>query len=219
MAITKSPHRAVIAGASRTDNDKRRVPPPDSWASLRRTLHTWEQPQLLGLVHALFTTVPEARAAIVGRLTLNKPATAKKGTLDRLRKQVRRAVWPTKRMWKGDPDMRAARRVGDQYLRATSDADGAIALYVEMVEAAMELSFEFGWDDDGFYDSIWRVAQAADKQLPQACDAMLLNELAVRVRSLLEHKNFPGWGMDEVLHALAERLEQQAQTLAARNAP
>lgn len=182
-------------------------------------MRTWEQPRLLGLVHDLFTTVPEARAAIVGRLTLNKPAATKKGTLDGLRKQVRRAVWPTKNMWKGDPDMRAARRVGDQYLRATSDADGAIALYVEMVEAAMELSFEFGWDDDGFYDSIWRAAQAAEKHLPRASDAALLKELADRVRKLGEHDNFPGWGMDEVLESLTEALERQARTLMAGTRP
>ncbi len=197
----------------RANDGKRRGPPPDSWASLKRTLRAWDQPQLLGLVHDLFTTVPEARAAIVGRLTLGKPATAKKATLDGLRKQVRRAVWPTKSMWKGDPDMRAARRVGDQYLRATSDVDGAIALYVEMVEAAMELSFEFGWDDHGFYESIWRVAQAAEKQAPRANDPVLLNELASRVRRLRANENFPGWSMDECLELLTEALEQQAQAL------
>lgn len=194
---------------------KRPPPPSDSWTSLRRTLRTWDQAQLLGLLHDLFTTVPEARAAIAGRLTLDKPAAAKKGTLDQLRKQVRKAVWPTKSMWKGNPDMKAARRVGDQYLRATSDADGAVALYVEMVEAGMELSFEFGWDDDGFYDSIWRVAQAAEKVLPRAGDAVLLGELAARVRKLLTHENFPGWGMDGVLDSLAEGLEDRVSELRA----
>lgn len=223
VARVKEPKSSRSAGRLRGDRpdgakaatSKRRAPPPDSWASLRRTLRLWDQPRLLGLVHDLFTTVPEARAAVVGRLTLNKPAAAKKGTLDDLRKRVRRAVWPTRSMWKGDPDMRAARRVGDQYLRASSDADGAIALYVEMVQAAMELSFEFGWDDDGFYDSICRVAQAAEKQLPRANDAVLLKELAVRVRKLREHENFPGWGMDEVLESLAEALERQERALAA----
>ncbi len=192
---------------------KRRNPSPDSWTSLRRTLDTWDQPRLLGLVHDLFTTVPEARAAIVGRLTLGKPAAAKKGTLDQLRKQVRRAVWPTKSMWKGNPDMRAARRVGDQYLRSTPDSDGAIALYVGMVEAAMELSFEFGWDDSGFYDSIDRAAQAAEKQLPQVGDAVLLGELAGRVRNLLAAENFPGWSMDDVVASLAEALEERVRVL------
>jgi len=60
---------------------------------------------LLGLVHALFTTIPEARAAIVGRLTLDKAAAAKRRTLDDLCRRVRKAVWPTKSMWKGDPDI------------------------------------------------------------------------------------------------------------------
>ncbi len=192
----------------------KRQPPPDSWATLRRTLRQWDQPRLLGLVHDLFATVPDARAAIVGRLMLDKPAAAKKQTLDRLRAQVRRAVWPTKSMCNGDPDMRAARRVGDQYLRTTSDADGAIALYVEMVESAMELAFEFAWDDHGFYDSIDRAARAAKDQLPRACDGVLLNELSSRTLQLLAHENFPGWGMDEVIESLASAMGRRAQSLA-----
>ena len=198
-------------GSAQGSSSERREPAPDAWISLRRTLKSWDQQQLLGLIHELYKTVPDARAAIAGRLLLDQPSSAKRATLDELRKRARQAVWPSGRGLVINPDMRAARRIGDQYLRSTSDADGAIMLYVEVIEAAMELSCAFGLDDDGFYDSIWRTAQAAEKQLPSAGDGVLLEALARRVEALLDHPNFPGWDMDEVVRSLAAALGARAR--------
>jgi hypothetical protein len=192
---------------------KRRKPAPDSWISIRRTLRTWEQPRLLGLVQDLFKTVPEARAAIVGRLLMDQPAQARRATLDELRKRVHKTIRPSRNFWKCNPDMRGARRICDQYLRSSFDIDGAIALYVEMVQSAMELAFDYCWDETSFYDSIARAAYAAQELVPGASDADLMQELADRVARLLENKNFPGWGMDEVIESFAMTLSEQASAI------
>lgn len=76
----------MAADARRRDDTPGTVPhaPPDSWSNLKKSLRHWDAPRLLGLIHDLYTTVPEARAAIAGRLTLDKPAAANAATLDAL---------------------------------------------------------------------------------------------------------------------------------------
>ena len=199
--------RQVDIDESTSPGRKRRPPAADSWTSLSKTLRTWDQPRLIGLLHDPFKTVPEAREAMAGRLTLDKPMSARAGTLETLRKRVRRAVIPPRAVWNINPNLKEARRIGDQYLRSTSDADGAILLYMELIDAAMELSFEFGWDESAFYDSIDRAAGAVEEILPVAVDRSALREAAERVERLLKHKNFPGWGMDECLGSLADAMQ------------
>ena len=195
--------------ANEPDQKRKRTPQRDSWTAIRKTLRTWEHPRLLGLLQDLFATVPEARAAIVGRLNIDEPVSARSGTIDKLLKEVRRAVRPRGGAWGGEPDMSLARKTCDRYCRGSSDANGAFAAYLEMIEAGMELSFEFGWDDSGFYDSIARAANAAIKLLPEVSDDELLAAARSRIDTMRANANFPGWGMDEVLDELGDETSRR----------
>ncbi len=188
--------------ANEPGKKRKRTPQRDSWTAIRKSLRTWEHPRLLGLVQDLFATVPEARAAIVGRLNIDEPVSARAGTIAKLLKEVRKAVRPPGGAWGGEPEMGKARKTCDRYYCGSADANGAFAAYFEMIEAGMELSFEFGWDDSGFYDSIARAANVAIKLLPEVGDAELLAAARARIDAMRANTNFPGWGMDEVLDEL-----------------
>ena len=183
---------------------KRRSPSPDSWTSIKRTLRRWDERQLLGLIGDLFKTVLEAKAAIVGRVLQDQPLEARAAALNELRGKIHQALHPEK------ANVPAARRIADQYFRSTGDADGALSLYVETILRAMDIACRFGWDDGAFYDTIVTAVEAALQCLDTATDPEAIDMLAARVEKQLKHPNFPGYGMDETLHYLAEALQARA---------
>lgn len=106
--------------------------------------------------------------------------------------------------------MRTARRVCDRYFKATSDADGAILLYIELIDETIALVQEFGWDDSAVYSSLYRAGEAAAKLVPQSNDRAALTSLRDRLNAWMDPKiRLHGCAEDAIgaiLYAIDQRL-------------
>lgn len=196
---------------------KRKAPAPDTWASIRKSLNSWDQPQLLGLIHDLFKDVPEAKAAIVGRLMARAPLAAKAAGLDDLIKQVRLAVRPTTAMRTAEPNMRIAFRVPDQYFKVTKDADGAMLLYIEIIEQVIGLMADFGWDSDPVYNALYRAGDSAAKVVPTSEDPAALATIRTRLTKWIEGDHDLHGSAEDAIGTILDAIDERVPQLAKRD--
>ncbi|MFM9956999.1 MAG: hypothetical protein ACKVZJ_02910 [Phycisphaerales bacterium] len=188
----------------------KRKPGVDSWSAARSHMKDWSTDQFLGLLRTLFNADAASRAAILAVVTPKHVGADRAKSLEPLKKKIIAAANPPGYR---QPHVPTARKVCADYYRATRDADGAVELYLTLIESAMAQSFEYGVDDGPFYDHLATACFAAAKLVPDCGSARIAREAAGRLENLLQDPNFPGWGMDEVLEDLMHEFRERAEAL------
>jgi hypothetical protein len=207
-ALAKSLSSSSASHATTSPKKKRNIR-PDSWTAIRKQLRTWDQPRLLGLIQDLCDTMPEVRAALGARVAASdpqQPAASERLELKQLAKQVAEAI--TGGGGRQSPRLADAKKIISRYERLSADADGAIALYAQMMFGVINL-YEYGDLTDPEMNAMDLAVDRIIEQSGEATDTMLVHDLAERCKRLLQGHALDRWGSDaviDVVKALEQRL-------------
>jgi hypothetical protein len=167
------------------------MPPPTSFAAIRKALAPLEREALVKLIGELHALNERNRDFLATRFL------AKGGTPERYKKIIRKALCPCLPDEDSDVSFREARRAIGDYRKASGDAAGLAGLLVFAAECGTRFTLEYGDIDEPFYNALENLFADAAKAV-SALDAQTAAPLIARLRELLVKVDGTiGWGLHE----------------------
>jgi hypothetical protein len=168
-----------------------------SWQEMRRQLASKSQKELLDLIRDLYALHPEVKDFLHARFQTSTR------NLRPYKKTIQEALYPDV-VHGEDLDLERGRKAINDYKKATNDPLGTLDLMAHYVECGTQFAVEYGYGDEGFFESLDAMFTQMVKTLQQS-DEETVDRFLPRLEAIVSQAEGIGWGYYD---AISETLEQ-----------
>jgi hypothetical protein len=176
-----------------------------NWSDIRGFLKEAPPDVLIGLIKRLYD-LSDANKALVR--TALFPSKQDIEMLEKSRKLVAQAIYPSGQKFPGLPRFGDSRKTIHSYLKATGDVQGTIDLMLTHVELGTKFTNDFGDIDEPFYRALVNMLNNSIELLLKNPEALRLYGLfQPRFDQLRKDTRRIGWGFGDEVGELIEDLQ------------
>lgn len=178
-----------------------------NWTELRKILKDAPHDILIEIIQGLYQLSPQNKAFIRTQLL---PGYQDTELLEKSRKQVIRAIYPTNAMMPGKPRFGESRKIIRTYQKGTNDPFGTLDLMLLHAERGTQFTSDFGDIDEAFYNALETMLDNAIDLLLKSPNAGALYErFKHRFETLSRAASRIGWGYGDAVSEMVGDLQEK----------
>ena len=177
---------------------------PGAWSAARKTLATWDKPELVALLKDLYDAAAGNRNFIHARCQAGDGSGGE--VLETYRSKIVEQFFPKRGF--GKLKLGEARKAIREYKKATGNTPGTAELLLTYVENGTRFTHEYGDIDERFYCS---VESALDElaALLRGEARELYPQFSERLARVEQMSDGIGWGFHDFVASLVGQLEDE----------
>lgn len=177
---------------------------PGAWSAARKTLATWDKPELVALLKDLYDAAAGNRNFIHARCQAGDGSGGE--VLETYRSKIVEQFFPKRGF--GKLKLGEARKAIREYKKATGNTPGTAELLLTYVENGVEFTNQYGSIDERFYSSVESVLDELAALLRGAA-RQSYPQFSARLKRLEQKSSGIGWGFHDFIAGVVFDLQNE----------